>query len=467
MLEIGGVIAVLIILILSAKNWKYSVLATLVLVVIEGALRKWVLPQASQLIYFLKDIILIGAYYRFFLASSIPHFIPKIDSILKFFLGLSFGVCVVQAFSPSLGSPLIGLLGLKNYFLYVPLIWIVPALFESEDELKDYLGQFLLLLVPVGCLAIAQFFSPIDSPLNVYAWQEDTPYIALGGDNSSVRVTGTFSYIAGYSVFLSFCLCLLLPKLAEQTTGKQRYINIVQFSLIAITGFMTGARGFILFSILQIIAFLLLQGFSAFSHFFLTLKRFFLPGVVAVIVVMWRFQSAVNSLVLRFTQNSDLSGRIFDFSEVFRNFQLKGFDGFGTGATFQGNIFLERLFNLPPGEAIPVYFEGEMGRIALELGPIGFFLWYGTKLLLLLLLWQTYHNLNRSYLRNLALSIFLYQLITFPGQLVFNQTANLFQWFLYGFIYLLPKLDSPIPSTQQSEPLHHELPTPFPRSSHQ
>jgi hypothetical protein len=38
----------------------------LILVVLEGALRKWVLPQASQFIYFLKDFVLIGAYLRYF-----------------------------------------------------------------------------------------------------------------------------------------------------------------------------------------------------------------------------------------------------------------------------------------------------------------------------------------------------------------------------------------------------------------
>jgi hypothetical protein len=43
----------------------------------EGALRKWVLPQASEMIYFLKDVVLIGAYLNFY-AFSVPK-----DKLLK------------------------------------------------------------------------------------------------------------------------------------------------------------------------------------------------------------------------------------------------------------------------------------------------------------------------------------------------------------------------------------------------
>ncbi|MDY7015804.1 MAG: hypothetical protein SVX43_19855, partial [Cyanobacteriota bacterium] len=51
----------------SFSNWKGAVKAVFFILVIEGALRKWILPQASDAIYFLKDFVLLAAYLRYFL----------------------------------------------------------------------------------------------------------------------------------------------------------------------------------------------------------------------------------------------------------------------------------------------------------------------------------------------------------------------------------------------------------------
>ncbi|MFM6074201.1 MAG: hypothetical protein ACKPB9_21865, partial [Dolichospermum sp.] len=90
----------------------------------------------------------------------------------------------------------VGLFGFKTYLFYIPLMWMLPSLFQTQEELYQFLRNYLLLVIPVAILAILQFFSPIDSPLNVYA-RNNLGGIAVAGEN--VRVTGTFPYIAGYS----------------------------------------------------------------------------------------------------------------------------------------------------------------------------------------------------------------------------------------------------------------------------
>ena len=82
-----------------------------------------------------------------------------------------------------------------------------------------------------------------------------------------------------------------------------------------------------------------------------------------------------------------------------------------------------------------------MGRVALELGPIGFYLWYGFKIVILVALGMVYFRLQRTFLRQLALSAFLLQVMSFTGQLVFNHTAGLYHWFFNSFIFLLPQLE--------------------------
>jgi hypothetical protein len=96
---------------------------------------------------------------------------------------------------------------------------------------------------------------------------------------------------------------------------------------------------------------------------------------------------------------------------------------------------------LPPGEKIPTYFEPEMGRILLELGPIGFIFWYGMRVSILIVLLRTSWKLKTSFMRQLALAAFLIQAIQLNGFLVFTTTYAVYYWFLTSFIFLLPRLE--------------------------
>src|ERR687884_1481813 len=51
------VIAGVALLYLSWRNWEMGVQAMLVIVVFEGAVRKWFLPSASDFVYFYKDFV--------------------------------------------------------------------------------------------------------------------------------------------------------------------------------------------------------------------------------------------------------------------------------------------------------------------------------------------------------------------------------------------------------------------------
>jgi hypothetical protein len=102
---------------------------------------------------------------------------------------------------------------------------------------------------------------------------------------------------------------------------------------------------------------------------------------------------------------------------------------------------LRRALDLPAGEVIPTYYEAEMGRIALELGPIGFLFWYGLRVSLIIALMSTFWKLKRPFLRQLALTAFLIQAIQLNGQLVFHHTFSIYYWFLSSFIFLLPRLE--------------------------
>jgi hypothetical protein len=114
-----GIPILLLIIGISSLNWRRSVQAVLVLVVIEGALRKWVLPQASDLLYFLKDFVLLGAYIRYYGFSRFERKTIK-NNFLFSLIFITSGWCFFQALNPSLGSPIAGIFGLKIYLFIYP-----------------------------------------------------------------------------------------------------------------------------------------------------------------------------------------------------------------------------------------------------------------------------------------------------------------------------------------------------------
>ncbi|MEH2006869.1 hypothetical protein [Nostoc sp.] len=449
--------AILLILYLSVQNWRTSIKTILVLVVIEGALRKWVLPQGSQFIYFLKDIVLIGAYLRYYIFSSTEKTFrvkgnSAAETIASVILLLT-GWCLLQVFNPSLSSPIIGIFGIRGYLLYIPLIWMLPNLFRSEEELYKFLRSYLLLVIPVGLLAVVQFFSPPLSPLNVYTQDIKQDIATFGdGNSTSVRVTGTFSYILGYSVYAIISFGLLVPLLAIQQSQWWRWATIAELLLIIATSLMNGSRSVFYTEILFLVGYFGAHLLTNLKTAILLIKQFTVPIItVAVATVTW-FQSAINSLLFRINSNHDISGRISgSFIEPFEFMKLKGLDSYGPGATHPATSVLRKILNLPLRETIPVYYESEMGRIVLEIGPIGFFLWYLLRVILIYLLWRTFLKLKRPLLRQLALSAFLIHAIQFSSQIVFNHTLLVYYWFLAGFIFLLPRLEQIENWKQQQE----------------
>ncbi|MCB0212172.1 MAG: hypothetical protein KDJ52_22705, partial [Anaerolineae bacterium] len=104
-LLIAGLVGAAVIFLFAAQDWQRAIKLALILVVLEGALRKWVLPQASELIYFLKDIVLLGAYISYYHSPIRRQGTPAQKSIFQFWLVLMTLWCMAEVFNPRLGSP--------------------------------------------------------------------------------------------------------------------------------------------------------------------------------------------------------------------------------------------------------------------------------------------------------------------------------------------------------------------------
>ena len=450
-----ALVACVIIFCFSALNWRRTVKAVFFLLVIEGALRKWIVPQASEMIYFLKEIVLLGAYFNFYgFSATDRRLIPK-GKIINFLIFIAIGWCVFQVFNPSLGSPFVGIFGLRAYLLYIPLIWMLAALFQSEDELYKFLRSHLLLTIPVGLIGVVQFLSPASSFINKYS-NEEAQAVVTFGVNAIVRITGTFSYISGYGIYLIVCFGLLIPMLSVKQPQVWRLLSIIELFLVSVNSLMTGSRGTVFAEVLFVVFYFGIKGFTNPESVLRLIKQLILPVLIVTIAATIWFRPAINAFWLRTTSYRDVSGRVsLSFLEPFDFIQYKQLDGYGTGATHQAAPLLRRVLDLQAGEPIPVPFEAEMGRIALELGPIGFLFWYSMRVGIIIGLLYTSWKLKRPFLQNLAITAFLIQAIQINGFLVFAPTFAVYYWFLSSWIFLLPQLEQ-IENWQREQQLLQE-----------
>ena len=432
---VGAFLLILIIILGVSKNWKLAIKFILVLVIIEGALRRWAFPQARDLIYFLKDFILIGSYIGF--VSQPRPLVDRYPLIKEITLVISI-VCVLQAFNPSLGSPIIGLLGVKFYLLYIPLIWVIPYLFDSEKDLQSFLQKYLLLLIPICILGIAQYFSPPDSVINVYSPDGAAANASVG---EFVRITGTFSYLAGHTTYMAICFSLLIVLISREKLIRWQMIYSIELILVMANSFMSGSRGLIIYESLFIVSYILFLFFNSPKIALTSIRSLLVILTIATITTIVYFQPAIQALSDRATNSGDsVEERIVgSFTQVV-DFSSIRLDGYGTGATQSGANSLRSFLELPAGEELPPS-EGETGRVVIEIGMLGFILWYGLRIILLISIFSVFLRLKNPFYKQLALAIFLFQAINLTGQLVTNPTMVVYFWFFSGFIYLLPILE--------------------------
>src|SRR6202158_4790184 len=233
-------------------RWRSAVQVVMVLLVVEGAIRKWLFPGAQDLIYLAKDVLLIGVYLGFLRQRARPPYRVQPLPVLYSALALGALVGLLQIFNPRLPNLLVGVFGFKAYFLYVPLLFVLPAAFASDRELIVFLRRYILLSIPVGLLGVAQFFSPSSSMLNPYARADEATsamangsgYVSTFGSSEYVRVTATFSYITGYCSYLVAITILVLAYLAATRWRLRRSLAAhVALGMSLLGMLMTGSRG--------------------------------------------------------------------------------------------------------------------------------------------------------------------------------------------------------------------------------
>jgi hypothetical protein len=467
---VGGMMLLGVILAISIlSRWRLGLYLFFVWLVFEDMARKYL--GNSVYAFFGKDILVAIVYVAFFLRRG-----PRAEKLFRprFWLPLLafFLWAMIEAFNFQTPSPLYGLLGLKLYFYYVPLMYIGYALVRTEFELRRFLVFNLAIAGVVALLGAVQAIWG-QSLLNPAVLDENLREL---GDLNRVTPISGLVFNRPTSVFVSdgrfgaYLILMLILSLSAMGYFVQRkwvwsMVVYVAFGLIFMATLLSGVRTALIFGGISTVVMLtaIYRGSKFRSdqlrRIFRTLRRLLLLGAAGVACLAFFFPTALASRWAFYSetltpnsQGSELHNRLWAYPLL--NFQIAtsssdSLFGRGLGTASLGTQYVTRFFHAPP-PGLPV--ENGYGQMLLEMGIPGLLLWIIFSSAVVLSCWSVVKRLRHTPLYAIGFGIFWYALLvlfplTYVGLSTYqNFVVTAFLWILIGVLFRLPMLLNPTPA---------------------
>jgi hypothetical protein len=274
--------------------WLYFLL-----LIFEGALRKWIFPHFSAPLLLVRDPVAVWIIWEAYRTHKWPKNWSTITGILTLCL---VALCAVQMVFD--GNPwFVAIYGLRSYLLPFPVAFIMGENLDAED-LREF-GIFILwILLPMTALEVVQYLSPATAFVNAGAYT-GAMQIAYAGDH--VRASGTFSYDVGPIDLVPLAAAFLLYGLVNERFAK-RWLLWATACMVILSIPVIGARTLV-YELVGMLGCVALAAMFGVSQMAKTLKVI-LPIVIAGVLVSFLpvFSQAMGTLQTRFSQASHSEG---------------------------------------------------------------------------------------------------------------------------------------------------------------
>jgi hypothetical protein len=338
------------------------------LLLLEGTLRKWVMPKLSDPLLVVRDPVVVLIYYFAIRARVFPRNIWVFLLGVIGFFAVATSLIQLWPYLPPAKTLAVVAYGFRSNFFQLPLIWVIARVF-GPDDLKKLGWWALVFLLPLTMLMVAQFSAPPDAFVNRTAGGgSEIMMSALG----KVRTSGTFTFVIGVVAYYAMAAAFLIWAALRRDVYKTRLLIVAGVALV-IGISVSGSRSVVGASAL-VIASLLVVLFTRPD----LLNRFGQALIVALIlgIVITRtplVREGMQVLSVRFSEaNEDqqsitrslIERPIAVFEEGFSVLSTAPLFGYGLGVgTNAGAKFLI-------GRSVFLLSEGEWSRILLESGPL-------------------------------------------------------------------------------------------------
>ena len=445
------------------NSWRNGLYLFITWLLFEDFARKFL--GNNMAIYFAKDVLIVFVYVSFLMAyrrKAVRSFRPPF--LVPVLLFVWFGV--MQVFNPASNTLVYGLLGVKVYFSYIPLVFLGYALINSEDQLRKFFVVNMFLALIIGGLGIAQsilgpsFLNPAHPAEEIR--EMSTLYrTSLISGVSAYRATSIFVSAGRYADFILVSWLLILGftgyLLLRHRRGRNLAFVTVATMYAAIV--LAASRGLFMWGTgsVMLIATAFLWGAPwrqrEVARVLRTLQRAAMAIALAIIVLFFIFPDALLSRLSIYSEtltpgsaSSELQLRTWDYPV--KNF-LGAFTydrwpyGFGIGTSSLGVQYVAHVLHEKP---MNIGVESGFGSLVVEMGIGGLILWLIMSIAIVWSSWRVVNKLRGSPLFPIAFIIFWYALmlllpITFTSMALYQDfVMNAYLWLMLGILFRLPTL---------------------------
>ena len=342
------------------KALKVLIWVYFALLLIEGALRKWLLPQFSDPLLIIRDPIVLLIY-----AQAWRLGVLRCDGWLGAAAVMSFCALAAGLLAETV-NPVVMIFGFRTDFLHLPLIFLLPRVFDQTDVQR--IGRvFLALAVPMTFLMVLQFRAGPHDWINTGVgggWQ-------IGSALGRIRPAGTFSFISGPSYFFAAVAAFVLFS-QIQKGAYPGWLTALAGGSTMLACSVSGSRGML--GAVVVVGVSLMGGLFLYPRAIPRLARLALVGGVLFMIVSGTeiFREGQEVLGVRIANAAGSEGGLNGFLARFRSgfaapftmlFEVPIFGhGFGLGTNAGAALSGAR------GKFLLA--EDEWGRVMMESGPI-------------------------------------------------------------------------------------------------
>lgn len=400
-----------------------------ILSLIEGPLRKWILPGLSGPLTLLRDPFVIALY-----AYCLVNGLMLKRGIAALWLGFALITSILGLAQYAVaGLPAWGwMLGVRTYWLYLPLAFVVAKTFTRED-IHRFLKLSLWIAIPYAFLVAAQYNAPPFALINRGVGGDTEEAVGLSG--GILRPFGLFTYTGPNVQFTAFMIAAFMAFYVGQVRIRRRWLFLLASgAAVGAMSVLTGSRS--IYFLAAMIVGLTLFGMITTRPKSDTNQRYALGilGFVALAagLYIFAFPDMLDAMAGRFDRAAQIEGSIWKRA-------------FGILIAWTDPLFTAPVFGMGIGAGAPgvarmlglpalIFGESDLQRNINELGQL-----FGIAMLILRfgtavwILWLSLKLARKREVLALPLAGFTF----FPllmGQITHSPLSGFSVWLTIGLI---------------------------------
>ena len=289
------------------RNWRLGLYFFLIWVLFEDLTRKYL--GNNMAIYFAKDALVGLVYLSLFVdirAGRAKAFRPPFMPFLIVF----FWFGVLQLFNSNSPHILYGLMGIKIYFYYMPLMFVGYALIRNDEDLRTFLVVNSVLAGIIGAIGIIQaivghsFLNPATLAPELRELGELDKISPITRQLLSLP-SAVFVSAGRFSQYLTAAIILTMGSAGYLLLHTKRSRNLIflAFGIVGVATLFSGSRGALMLAIATVLVLSVAFLWGApwrwqQAHRMLkAVRRFFIVGALGLATILLVFPEAAASRI--------------------------------------------------------------------------------------------------------------------------------------------------------------------------